>query len=338
MQLNNLITRLGLNKYINSSSDKNLVGVFDTSISSLNVGDEIINSSAMEFIERTFSDKQLLKFSTHAGISSIGIFRANLCNHRIVCGSNILSGTLFKTGQWNLSLLDVLRIKSHILMGVGWINYQSNASFISKLAYKHILNKDFIHSVRDEYTKEKLNKMGITNVINTGCPTMWKLTPEHCNKIPQYKSDKVVFTLTDYDKNKALDTFLIETLLASYDDVYFWVQGSGDLKYFNSLRVNQSEVKIISPQLSQFDKLLMNNDIDFIGTRLHAGIRALQHLKRTFIIAVDNRATEKAKDFNLPVISRDNLNSELIIKIDSEYKCQIKINQSAINKWIEQFN
>lgn len=338
MQLNNLITRLGLNKYINSSSDKNLVGVFDTSISSLNVGDEIINSSAMEFIEKTFSDKQLLKFSTHAGISSIGIFRANLCNHRIVCGSNILSGTLFKTGQWNLSLLDVLRIKSHILMGVGWINYQSNTSLISKLAYKHILNKDFIHSVRDEYTKEKLKKMGVTNVINTGCPTMWKLTPEHCKKIPQYKSDKVVFTLTDYDKNKALDTFLIETLLARYDDVYFWIQGSGDLKYFKSLRVNQSEIIIISPQLSQFDKLLVNNDIDFIGTRLHAGIRALQHLKRTFIIAVDNRATEKAKDFNLPVISRDNLNSELIIKIDSEYKCHIKINQSAINKWIEQFN
>ena len=51
----------------------------------------------------------------------------------------------------------------------------------------------------------------------------------------------------------------------------------------------------------------MSENIDYVGTRLHAGIRALQHKKRTIIIGIDNRAIEKAKDFNLTVIDRKNI-------------------------------
>lgn len=333
----NINLRLGLNKFINPTINGNLIGVFDTSISSLNVGDEIINASAMEFLENIFAQNQFLKFSTHAGISSIGIYRANLCKLRVVCGSNLLSGSLFKTGQWNLSPLDVLRIKKHVLMGVGWLNYNSKLSVFTKLAYRSLLSKENTHSVRDEYTKLKLAEMGITNVINTGCPTMWKLTSSHCASIPKKKSNKVVFTLTDYSKDEIVDKYLIKTLLSNYERVYFWIQGSGDLEYFNSLGFVNSGIQVIPPQLSKYDYVLQNENIDFIGTRLHAGIRALQNKRKTLIISVDNRATEKAKDFNLPVIERILLKDSLQKHIDEDYECKININENAINDWISQF-
>ena len=65
---------------------------------------------------------------------------------------------------------------------------------------KILLSKTYLHSVRDEYTKDMLERIGIKNVINTGCPTMWSLTEEHCKQIPIKKSNSVVFTITDYNK------------------------------------------------------------------------------------------------------------------------------------------
>ena len=60
-----------------------------------------------------------------------------------------------------------------------------------------------------------LDSMGI-KAINTGCPTTWTLTPEHCCEIPIKKADNVVFTLTDYNQDTKNDPLLIELLLDNY--------------------------------------------------------------------------------------------------------------------------
>ena len=54
---------------------------------------------------------------------------------------------------------------------------------------------------------------------------------------------------------------------------------------------------------------MANTEFDYVGTRLHAGILALNYRKRTLIIAVDNRAAEMKTDINLPVIARGDLES-----------------------------
>lgn len=341
MRINNIVQRTGSNKFFKEQCEgenENLIGIFDTSISSLNVGDEIINRSSMSILSDIFKEEQFLKFSTHAGLSSIGIYRANRCKHRIVCGSNLLSGTIFRTGQWNVSPLDVIRLKKHILMGAGWFGYNSDLSMISKMAYKEMLDSEFKHSVRDEYTKQKLIECGITNVINTGCPTTWILDKEHCEKIPNIKSSGVVFTLTDYSKDIINDKKLVEILLSEYENCWFWVQGSEDLEYFKSLDIEHSRIKVIPPQLDAYDSILVNEEVDFIGTRLHAGIRALQHKKRTMIIAIDNRAIEKSKDFNIPIIMREEIDNIGEYFINSEFSTEINIDSVAINEWLEQFN
>ena len=78
-------------------------------------------------------------------------------------------------------------------------------------------------------------------------------------------------------------------------------------------------------------------NIDYVGTRLHAGIHALNHGIRSIIVEVDNRSAEIAKDTNLPVIKRDAITSGLKKMIESEWPTQITIDSAAISKFVGQF-
>ncbi|OOQ55580.1 hypothetical protein A0O00_01270 [Proteus mirabilis] len=84
--------------------------------------------------------------------------------------------------QFKLSIYDFIKTKNLITLGVGWQYYQDKIDFLAQYFYRNNLSKDYILSVRDDYTMERLNSIGIKNIINTGCPTMWKLTEEHCKK------------------------------------------------------------------------------------------------------------------------------------------------------------
>lgn len=338
MKLENIIYRLGLNKFTNQQINESMISLFDTSIATLNVGDEIINDSCVDILSDTFAAHQFIRLATHDGLSSVGISRANSSKYRLVCGTNLLSSTFFRTAQWNLGPTDILRLDKTILMGVGWSNYQEDISSISSMAYHQLLSGDHLHSVRDEYTKEKLASIGIHNVLNTGCPTMWKLTPEHCSNIPQNKASKVVLTITDYRQDIERDQYLIECLCKQYDEVYLWLQGSEDMQYYNALKINTDKtIHIVPPQLQKYDELLENNDIDYVGTRLHAGIRALQKSRRTIILGVDNRAIEISKNFNIPVILREEIHSKLEDTINNPLPMEIKLDTEAIQKWKSQF-
>src|SRR5690606_13010421 len=137
-----------------------------------------------------FKDDMLLKIPSHEiiGISGLSLIRNSIFG--IVGGSNILSSAMNKYKQWKITLFQSFFIKNKaILLGVGWRNYQARPNLFTKLLLKTLLNKEYIHSVRDSYTETKLKELGIENVLNTACPTMWKLTPEHCEQIPQKKAD-----------------------------------------------------------------------------------------------------------------------------------------------------
>ena len=56
------------------------------------------------------------------------------------------------------------------------------------------------------------------------------------------------------------------------------------------------------------------------------------------ILAVDGRATEKKKDFNLPVVIRNELTPDSVRQlIYSERKAEIKIPEDNIRLWKSQF-
>ena len=201
--------------------------------------------------------------------------------------------------------------------------------------YKKILSESYQHSVRDMYTKTMLNKMGFENVICTSCPTMWSFTKEHCLQVSKTKAKKVVTTLTDYNCDIEKDQKMLDILSENYDKIYIWLQGIGDYHYLQSLNINDKMI-IIPPTLEKYDDILDNGDIDYIGTRLHGGIRALQKRVRSIIIGVDNRALEKKRDFNIPVIERQKID-ELPKLINSSYITDIHIPIEEINRWKRQF-
>jgi len=76
--------------------------------------------------------------------------------------------------------------------------------------------------------------------------------------------------------------------------------------------------------------------LDYVGTRLHAGIRALQKSRRTIIIGIDNRSLEKAKDFDITVVERKNLNG-LKSRIKKPFTTRIKLPKKEIQRWKSQF-
>lgn len=321
-----------------------MITIYDTATGSSNIGDYIIMEAAKKELNDIFTNETFDHFATHEVLTREEMNRAWINSLAFVCGTNLLRASWrFKAekNQWSMSFFDSFKMQPVILLGVGWNNYRKKTKLRAKIFYKNALRKDMLHSVRDNYTKEKLASCGIHNVINTGCPTLWSLDDNHLSTIPRVKSGAVVFTLTDYRKDIDLDRKIINILKKQYEYVYFWPQGSKDTNYLieelgsgGDTEIN--DILILEESLAAFDTLLQNDEVDYVGTRLHAGIRALQKSKRSIIIGVDNRAIEMQKDINLPVVRRERL-EQLDRLIEEEWQPRLNIPWREIKEWKAQF-
>ena len=312
--------------------------LFDTSILSENMGDKIIMDYCMQYIDSIFPESLQIHVPTHEIIGKQTYKFTDNADYKILCGTNILRANMKNSSQWNVTPKNARRINDICLMGAGWWQYQAiETDGYTRKMLTRLLSKNLIHSVRDDYTRKRLAKIGFTNVVNTACPTMWGLTEEHCREIPSKKSDAVIFTLTDYLRDKEKDKQLINILLSSYKRCFMWIQAYDDYEYACSL-TNKDNITFIPPSLKLYDEFLQNNEVDYVGTRLHAGIRALNMKKRTIILSVDNRATEISRDTGLVVIGRNDIEIELESTIESEFETRIVLPEDNIRLWLSQFN
>ena len=310
------------------------VTILDTSICTKNLGDNIIMDAVSNILEDIFDGSRFVHIPTHEVISKRSYELMKTSEFKIIGGSNLLASNMNVRKQWKVGLWDSLFVEDIILLGVGWWQYQKQANLYSKILYRRLFSRKYFHSVRDSYSEQQLKSIGINNVINTSCPTVWSLTEKHCSEIPSEKSDSVLVTFTQYNQNEQFDSQVVDLLKIKYDKIYFWIQQSKDYPYMQKICGNTAVY--LKPTLKALDEFLSNHDVDYVGTRLHCGIRALQHKKRALILAVDNRATEIAKDTNIPVVKREDIEA---IKnwIDKPYEAKIKIPQENISKWKSQF-
>lgn len=314
------------------------IAVLDTTISDYNLGNQIIMEAVNEIIYELFTNYFVYKIQYAEDFGKQSLRYIRQADYSFFGGTNSLSSQMNRYKQMGFTLADIRYVNNLILLGLGWWQYQDKPNFYTKALLRGLLSSKHIHSVRDSYTQKQLASININNVVNTSCPTTWKLTKSHCENIPTKKAASVVTTLTDYSKDYIRDKQLIQLLLDSYENVYFWIQGIGDKKYVEELVVSiDSKIKFVHPNLKDYDFLLDNEDLDYIGTRLHAGIRALQRAKRTLIISIDNRAKEISKDINLVVVDRKNEFDKIIFFINSDIIMNINIPTSNINKWKNQF-
>lgn len=316
-------------------TDQNKIVLYNPAVSSLNMGDHIIFDGAYRELESLLNNAFIVEVSTHLPVSRY-LRHTKDFDYRFVCGSNLLRGKMNRLfRQWDINIFNANNVGPCVLVGTGWWQYGDEPNFYTKKLYKKVLSPNLYHSVRDSYTESQLKKMGFDNVLNTGCPTMWSLTKEHCLEIPNVKSEDVICTITDYNKDVKRDKKMLEVLSDNYKNVYLWIQGTKDYDYFKELEFNSEKIRLVPPNLESYDAIL-EKDVDYVGTRLHAGIRALQKKKRTIIIAIDNRAIEKQKDFNLKCISRNEI-EELSGLINSSFSTEINIPIENIKKWKNQF-
>ena len=318
--------------------DTDFVIRFDTSIGTDNLGDNIIMYYCNKILDKLFPTHSFLSIGTHLMPTQEQEKKVKQTKYKFVCGTNLLTSHI--EHYWNWILPDGIRKKMNyrnvILLGVGWGEYQDACSDYSRMVYRCMLNPCLLHSVRDQYTLEKLQQAAFTNIINTGCPTTWSLTPEFCKKIPEKKAQNVVTTITDYRRDPEHDNEMLAILSRNYDHIYLWLQGKQDEAYLHTLEV-PANLTTIPSTLDAYEAVLQQGNVDYVGTRLHAGIHALNHKVRSIILAVDNRATEMGNDVNLPVIQRSDIGASLEAKIRQDFKTDIQINQANIERFKAQF-
>ncbi|WP_413523476.1 polysaccharide pyruvyl transferase family protein [Latilactobacillus curvatus] len=322
--------------------------LFDTSQTSENLGDYIIMDSVNKELRELFPEDLLIRTPTHDTVGKFAHSWGNRTKLKFVGGSNLLSGRFTRrdVAQWRFGFHDANKIHGIIGIALGWQSYRQYNRLIDQpfvAAQKHLYRKSlsskYLHSVRDSYTQKKLEEYGFQS-INTACVTMWRLDIKKLNQLPLCKANKVVTTITDYRNDeqyiKAYESMLT-TLLKTYNQVALWIQAPPDKELIDRLNIpNKSRIQLINPSLEAYDEVL-SEDVDYVGTRLHAGIRALQHNRRATIIEVDNRATEIAKDTNLPVLSMKNID-RLKEVVEHPTPIDLHIPFDEIKRWKQQFS
>ena len=314
-----------------------IIQLFDPAIGSQNLGDEIISLNTNEVLENIKSvTVQRPSLPTQHKPSNKEYETSIKADIRIVGGSNLLNLDILKYRQMKLHPKQLITRSDLILMGVGSWKYQEKINTVTSYYWKRLLNNDFLHSVRDSYTEQKLHEMGFKNVLNTSCQTLWRFK-ENPTIIHGERSDTVVFTLTDYNRDYSEDKDLVQLLLRSYENILFWPQGPYDLSYLSKLvELETANITVLERTLGAFNAALQGQ-VDYIGTRLHAGIHALKHDVRCLIIGIDNRAIEISNDVNLLMAKRGEVEViETFLKNKRvEYELQLPLR--AINSWMDQF-
>ena len=316
--------------------------LLDTSVASLNKGDDIIMECVRKELGFILDGNFEVNLPTHVSAFHWyqiyrGLARINYysnCKYKFVGGTNLLVKNMATYyPQWNINLFNSKAIRECILVGVG-AGVGEGSNWYTKKLYNTVLNHEYCHSTRDARTKLYLESMGL-KAINTGCVTMWMLTPEFCKTIPTKKASRVVFTLTASKIKDERDQYIIDLLQEEYSEVYYWVQGIEDYDYLRRFE-NVDNIKIVPPTKDAYHELLCMDDLDYVGTRLHAGVYAMRHRKRAIIIVIDERAREINKSNNLNCLEKDNI-KELQMMINNTFETKIIMPFDRIEQWKQQF-
>lgn len=271
--------------------------VFDPAVENVNAGDEII-SSAVQAIPH-LHEGDVERLTTHRLLRKSERDLVSDADLLVLSGTNAISSRMEKFGQWLIDPDLARRMRNKLmLLGVGWWQYQGPPSLYTRNLLNFILTDQVPHSTRDSYTHDRISALGKRSMM-TGCPTMWNL-PSDCQR-PLTGSGRAVITVTDYKRmDPDIDRRWISVVKEHYSEVDIVGMGPGDRSHFEGLGIDSVAWK--GQGTADLEAALQG--ADFIGTRLHAGVKALQNGRPTLILAVDNRAKEISKSTGLNVTDR----------------------------------
>lgn len=307
-----------------------------------NLGDLIIQQAVTREIEHIFGKSaSIYRVCPHTRMTKRDIERIEKSDKIFIGGSNLVGNGVFRRSklqfwrQWKINFHESRSFNNKaIMLGIGWRKYEGRTGFYTRTMLNACLNKDTLHSVRDEYTKRKFNAIGFENVLNTGCPTIWPLANMASGFVPKRKAENVLLMLTNYSMKPEFDSKLIKLLSRNYEQIFFWPQGLGDKDYVSTL---SKEIKFIPETLEALNAFVHSGAIfDYVGTRLHGGIYCLLAGHRALILKIDNRTTELARNTGLPAVDREDIAS-IVEWIKGPTATRVNTNVADIEKWKGQF-
>ncbi len=311
---------------------------------STNLGDVVIFRAIARCLDLLFPGEEICRISSHEPLEERHYDVLSASRLTFLGGSNMISSDVLTYNQWNFTTqpsdYDLPRFRDAILLGIGWWQYQGPATPFTSDFYQRVLSPDRLHSVRDRYTAEKLLEAGIANVVTTACPSMWHLDGVRSDRTVGWTEDCLVM-LTDYYTNPPDDENFIRLVLDHFrGTIFFFPQGTGDVAYLRSLPSFQEHAhrfEMLEHSLESVARLLSSRPVTYVGTRLHGGIVALTHRVPCLILGVDNRATEMARTFHLPVVARnDTLDIQRWLRGEALFQ-SIVVPKPDILRWGEQF-
>ncbi len=183
-----------------------------------------------------------------------------------------------------------------------------------------------------------MREAGIDNVVATGCPSIWCLDGFR-SEAP--RSGDCLVMLTDYYMDPVDDDAFLRTVRDHFPGtIFFFPQGLGDVAYLRTLPVYASlahRLEILDRSLDNLETLCRTHPLTYVGTRLHGGVMAMSCGVPSVILGVDNRAIEKGRDFQLPVIPRpDTATLKRWLRGEAPFP-KIVVPHDLIERWGEQF-
>ena len=321
------------------------IALLDTGVATFNMGDSIIMNSIRKEMDYLLKNYFVVNFSTHVPIADINQQNDNFryiflkkARYSFCCGTDLLQESMdVRIPQWNIGKENSDVLSNVVLLGVGSSLNNVNDHFDEYTAelLRKVLSTDIVHSVRDEKSKEMLAEIGI-QAVNTGCPTLWRMNSTFCDLIPRKKSEMVVFSISEAQKDTEKDLKLIEILRDNYKKLFFWPQTLMDYNYIKRVTQYISDICLIKPNIEAFSQFLSKHSVDYVGTRLHGGIFAMQHAKRSLILGIDARARRMYRENNINYVQYGNW-SDLHEKINSEFATDIILPKKEIEFFKSQF-
>jgi polysaccharide pyruvyl transferase WcaK-like protein len=301
------------------------IALLDTSLESDNEGDRIIVESILRAIPELVGVR---RFTTHRHLTMPELVAASRYDFLVLTGTNAFTSIRRPAEPWRLGVKEVTAFRGKVIpVGVGWRGYEGALSQPMVKWYRRVFAPGMEVSVRDSHSELQLRTAGIP-VVNTTCPTLWSL-PDLLP--PSSPVPEVVATVTYYAPMASQDQYLLAQLAQRFVSVSIWPQSYNDLRYLEQLQI-PTNVTIIEPGLESFDHRMIGRA--YVGTRLHAGIRAAQLGQPALVVAVDNRAREIGADTCFPVIMREHLETELAFALEGLFEGkQLTIPRDAISGW-----
>lgn len=307
------------------------IAVLDPSLATDNLGDEVIYEAVEEIIFSLFPDAFLHRIATHERMSDRSHAVLRKASLVFVAGSNLLPPD---GGQWRITLDDAPYCDDIVVLGAGWQHDGTMFNRRSEKLTRRLLSATRIHSVRDAKARDNLAGLGLS-VLNTSCPSLWGLDAAALARTPVARAQEAVVTVTAYRNTPEADAAFLRLVTECYRKVWFYPQMASDIPHLD--RIGFGHLPRIRASTAAYTAFLAGNEVDYIGSRLHGGIRALQMAKRTLVLAVDNRARDISAHTGLPSVPIADTDA-IRAWIETPAPTRLTLPEAEIAAWRAQFS